>query len=158
MCELFSTTLGFLSCHCFFSLVLLMMQQPDVVKFHTLFHLLNTYYLSRRPNFLEMMGWKPHQNVWPWVKPKPMEARFLQFVLCEQASPPYRRAVVIGLPFTPKIFCNRTGKEGNQGWANTQTLSQTHKGACHTWRAIKQCTFFRAWLNYEEWWVTSAEA
>lgn len=77
MCELFSSTLGFLSCHRFFSLVLLMMQQPDVVKFHTLFHLLNTYHLSQRPNLPEMMGGKPHQNVWPWVKPKPMEARFL---------------------------------------------------------------------------------
>lgn len=48
---------------------------------------------------------------------------------------------VIGLPFTPKVFCKGTGEEGNQGQEHTHAFSHTHKRACHTWRAVKQCIF-----------------
>lgn len=132
MCELFRSTLGFLSCHRFFSLVLLMMQQPDVVKFHTLFHLLNTYHLSRRPNFPEMMGGKPQQNVWPWVKPKPMEARFLRFVLCEQASPPYRRAGGNRIAFHTKglLQKNREGRKPRLG-THSRSLTDAQESPSH---------------------------
>lgn len=120
-----------------------MLQQPDVVKFHTLFHLLNTFHFSRRPNFPEMMGGKPHQNVWPWVKPKPMEARFLQFVLCMQVSPPYRRAGGNRIAFHTKglLQKNREGRKPRLGTHSRSLTEAQESQSRHIGRAVKQCIF-----------------
>lgn len=114
--------------------------------------------LSWRSNFSEMMGGKPHQNVWPWVKPKPLEARFLRFILCEQASPPYHGAGGNRIAFHTKglLQRNRGGRKPRLG-THSHFLTHAQESLSHM-ASSKAVYFFRAWLNYGEWWVTSAEA
>lgn len=131
-----------------FSLVLLMMQQEDVVK-----HLIPSpkhIPLSQRSNFPEMMGGKPHQNAPPWVKPNPPEAHFLQFILCEQASPPYRGAGGNRIAFHTKGLLQRN-RGGRKRRLCTHSYSLTHAQESPSHMASSKAVyFFRAWLNYGE--------
>lgn len=106
--------------------------------------------LSQRSNFSEMMGRKPHQNVWPWVKPKSLEAHFLRFFLCEQASPPYHGAGGNRIAFHTKglLQRNRGGRKPRLG-THSRFLTHAQESLSHM-ASSKAVYFFRAWLNYGE--------